>query len=392
MDNHLENAITLAQKAEIAYSKFITPNDVGATGGHQQGFHIHQSAWPLLFDKQGEKGANRDKFVTITWQDNFETASRFIYYGVGTRNEYRITRFGKDFPYLNDQHIGDLLVIGKIDELHYHAYVLSTEHEIETFQASLNLSPLDNNKIITHASTPDAKQILEICFKKFVQTLRNNFPSTSALANAAKNCVDQSNKRNAKDIIADPDSYLIELIEAEYSLFRNIENEVYANRIASPFKTVEELVEVSNTILNRRKSRAGKSLEHHLATIFQTAKLPFSTQAITEGNKKPDFLFPDSSSYSDPSFDRNKIFMLASKTTCKDRWRQILNEADYIPTKHLFTLQQGISLNQLNEMYNANVCLVVPRPYLKSFPPEYNGRILSLAQFIECIKSAYSAT
>ena len=37
--------------------------------------------------------------------------------------------------------------------------------------------------------------------------------------------------------------------------------------------------------------------------------------------------------------------MLAVKTTCKDRWRQILNEADKIHQVHLFTLREFLWLN-----------------------------------------------
>jgi type II restriction enzyme len=78
--------------------------------------------------------------------------------------------------------------------------------------------------------------------------------------------------------------------------------------------------------------------------------------------------------------------MLASKTTCKDRWRQILNEADRIKTRHLFTLQQGISKNQLEEMYKYNVCLVIPKPYLSSYPKEFRARILTLDNFVSRTK------
>ncbi len=42
--------------------------------------------------------------------------------------------------------------------------------------------------------------------------------------------------------------------------------------------------------------------------------------------------------------------MLAVKTTCKDRWRQILNEAQRIKPKHLLTLQEGVSHRQFDEM------------------------------------------
>lgn len=138
--------------------------------------------------------------------------------------------------------------------------------------------------------------------------------------------------------------------------------------------------------MNRRKSRAGKSLEHHLTEIFKIFQLKFSSQAITEGNKKPDFLFPGADSYHNPDFLESKLFFLASKTTCKDRWRQVLNEADRIKTKHLFTLQQGISENQLKEMYKYNVCLVVPKDYLSSFPTEFRSKIFTLERFVQTVR------
>src|SRR5690606_41593570 len=84
------------------------------------------------------------------------------------------------------------------------------------------------------------------------------------------------------------DSHLIGWIEAEYQLFKTIENHLYGERIKVPFESVEELVEFANIILNRRKSRAGRSLEHHLSEIFRISELSFSAQGVTEGNKRPD--------------------------------------------------------------------------------------------------------
>ncbi len=144
----LEKAIQSAQQSEISFSKFIKPNDTGATGGHQAGFHMHKSSWPMFFDTPGEKGANKDKFVTIKWQDDFETSSRFIYYGVGTRDEYRLTRFGRGFPFLTDDNVGDLLVLVKKSDDFFEGYVLSSDEDIEDFFAALNISSTETNGII----------------------------------------------------------------------------------------------------------------------------------------------------------------------------------------------------------------------------------------------------
>ena len=181
------------------------------------------------------------------------------------------------------------------------------------------------------------------CFLEFLKSLKIDFPSTFELAINARNCYNNSYGVTSQIIKENPDKEILNWLNAEFQLFKTIENDRYLRRIQTRFKTVEELVETANTILNRRKSRAGKSLEHHLSEIFKTFELAYSTQSVTEDNKKTDFLFPNADAYFNLKFDSNKLIVLASKTTCKDRWRQVLNEADRVETKHLFTLQQGIS-------------------------------------------------
>lgn len=383
----LESAINTAQNSLIAFSKFITPNDTGSTSAHQSGYHIHKEAWSVAFDKPGVKGETKDCFVTIKWQDDFTTTSRFIFYGEKTRNEYRLTRFGRGFPYLRPENVGDLLVLCKIADKYYHAYVLSSDDEIEEFFAALNISSDDTNGLIPRQFVVSAESQLIGCFKTYLQQLLVDFPPTIELATSARNCYNGAHGIRQTHVLKDPDGELLNWLDAEFQLFKLIEADRYSTRIKAPFANIEELVETANTILNRRKSRAGKSLEHHLGEVFRTFNLDFATQAFTEDKKKPDFIFPSASAYRNKMFSNDKLVMLACKTTCKDRWRQVLNEADRIKTKHLFTLQQGISKNQLDEMYKYNVCLVVPEPYLKSFPKEYRHRILTLSSFSKHVAS-----
>ena len=74
--------------------------------------------------------------------------------------------------------------------------------------------------------------------------------------------------------------------------------------------------------------------------------------------------------------------MLAVKTTCRDRWRQILNEADRIPAKHLLTLQEGVSEGQFAEMTGAGVQLVIPAKLMDSFPKSVRPHLQTLESFI----------
>ncbi len=385
MNDILTSAIQSCNDCSIAFSKFITANDTGATGGHQAGFHIHKNAWPLFLEKQGTKGQNEEVFVKIKWQNDFETDSRFIYYGVGTRNEYRLTRFGRGFPFLQESNIGDLLIIAKRDEAYFEGFVLSSDDDIEAFFTTFGISSTETNGILPKSSRLSVEAKLNLLFHQFIKKLTVDFPPTKELATAARDFFFQAYSLPREIVLATPDKELLNWISTEFDLFKTIENDRYGELIQTPFSSVDELILTANTLLNRRKSRAGKSLEHHLSEVFNIWKLDYASQVITEDNKKPDFIFPNREAYFSEPIGSHKLIFLGAKTTCKDRWRQIVGEADRIPKKHLFTLQQGISGNQLSEMKSAGVTLVVPKPYLSSFPKEHRESILSLEEFVKFV-------
>jgi len=148
MNSIVNSAIESVGKSKTAFCKFISANDAGKTGAHQEGFYIPKNSIPLIFDSPRPKGKNDEKFITIKWQNDFETQSRFIYYGQGTRNEYRLTRFGRGFPFLTDTHVGDLFILSHIDEDFYEGFVLETDEDIEDFFAAFNLSSNETNQLI----------------------------------------------------------------------------------------------------------------------------------------------------------------------------------------------------------------------------------------------------
>ena len=91
------------------------------------------------------------------------TDTRFIYYGKGTRNEYRITNFGRDFPFLTTEYTGALFVFVKADEENYLVYVLNSDVDIETFLIAFGLSPTETNCLIdTGKIQPETHELLAI--------------------------------------------------------------------------------------------------------------------------------------------------------------------------------------------------------------------------------------
>src|SRR5690606_8014130 len=146
-------------------------------------------------------------------------------------------------------------------------------------------------------------------------------------------------------------------------------------RIAGGFESVDAFVEFAGSLTNRRKSRSGRSLELHARQIFREEDVAFSWTSKTEDRKTPDFIFPSIEAYHDSTWPAERLRMLAAKTTCKDRWRQIINEADRIPVKHLLTLQEGVSVAQHNEMEQHGVQLVVPRQLISAYPEGIAHRV-----------------
>lgn len=183
------------------------------------------------------------------------------------------------------------------------------------------------------------------------------------------------------------DKRLIERRRCEFEIFQSLEEAVELPIVRRGFQDLASFIQRANTILQRRKSRSGRSLELHVKTILEEEALEdgkhFSYQAVSESGKLPDFLFPNAEAYGDPDFPHERLRMLAVKTTCRDRWRQVLDEAQRVPTKHLFTLQEGVSPNQYRQMRDAGVRLVAPASVHRAYDRDLRHEILSLEDFIE---------
>ena len=390
MNEILSSAIQSVTQSKGAFCRFLSANDTHATGAHQYGFLLPIAAYPIIFNQDKVKGENKDKTVKIRWQNDLETDSRLTYYGKA-KNELRITRFGNDFPFFAEEHVGDLLIIAKQTDDDYEGYVLSSEDDIDTFMLHFNLSADRPNQIIDVSNKQCENKTLQTAIDEAIKDL-NDFPQTSEMGRMAQELFNKLHKINNERVCESPDKILLNWYDTELSMFRSLEEKVYHPIYTQPFADCQSLIEFSNKILNRRKSRAGKSLEHHLSAIFTAEKLIFEEQVITENNKKPDFLFPNGICYHNFEFPAEDLTILGAKTTCKDRWRQVINEADRVNERYLFTLQQGISKNQLKEMADENVKLVVPESHVDSYPEEYRESLNTLNGFIEIVKEKQERT
>ena len=386
MSNDLTiKAVNAALNGGQSYCKFLSANDSGETGGHQSGILISKTA-KTMFWTDGEMKDNHilKKYGCIRWNDDFVTDCTFTWYE--SKKELRITGFGRGKSPLNAEYTGALFVLVKDSETAYRGYLLNTDDDIEQFLETFGITPAETNRpleINKVNSELREKQAIDA----FIDTLKVDFPASAEMSRAAR-MIQYQIYLNRHLAVKDPDSILLRWTDMEYTLFRAIEHARYGDIVSKGFSSVDDFVAIANQVLNRRKSRAGKSLEHHLKAIFDENQIRYTSQAVTEGNKKPDFLFPSEADYHNASFPVGKLCTLAAKTTCKDRWRQILTEANRLrdENKYLCTMQQGISAAQMDEMEAEKVILVVPKAYHSAYPKEKRDLIWTLGKFVNYIK------
>lgn len=380
-------AIDAAIKGSDVFCKFMSANDSGESGAHQVGFLISIHAKKMLFtDEEMCENPILKKAVKVSWQ-NGEVVTDSVFTWYASKHEFRLTRFGKGFPFINPEYTGALFVLIKNSPQDYSAYILNTDEDIQQFLDAFGLTPAETNRLISFDKiNPEMREKAEI--QDFIQNLQSEFPTSEEMSEEARILTYAINLRSGQLIRTNPDKLLLEWTDEEYRLFRAIERSRYGDIVAHGFASVDEFVMMANKVLNRRKSRAGKSLEHHLAAIFDGNDIRYTAQAVTEENKRPDFIFPSEEDYHNAEFSIEKLCSLAAKTTCKDRWRQVLNEADRFKdrNKYLCTMQQGISAAQMDEMAAEKVVLVVPKDYIKTYPEDRRDRIWTISKFVDYVR------
>lgn len=383
-----EAAIDAARNSGNALLKFISANDAGVTGTHQCGFYLprQDGVWQLFTRQPPNKDEFGKAIVTIHWQiERYETQSAITWYGKKTRSEYRLTRFGRNFPYLTRDSVGDLFVLVPEDTVTFRAFLLDLPDDIEELQAILGVQ-FGRQWAIYQDGAPRVEtenECIERAFREFAEGL-TNFPTGEAFSTAARQAVENCIRGFEHH---DLDSALLRLMDSEYRLFRLAERALCTGEVQRLFRDVEDFLKTAATIMNRRKSRAGRSLENHVGALRARRGVPHVMRpAEIEG--QPDVVIPSAAAYFDPTWPTDKLFVVGVKTTCKDRWRQVVNEAPRATHKYILTVQPGISEDQLRLMHQAGVSLIVPSSLHGDYPHTTNVEILTIEQFVDRVRVA----
>lgn len=351
-----------------------------------------------------QKATYSTLFVNVTDEADPEATSGFMtWYDARERDPRRSEfRFYFSSSFIPDNAApGDLLLIGKrpddtllvliaaagstsenqllwlfdITELSGETYTLKEPGELQT---SIGLAA----NFVLAAIGIDVPESDDSYLEVLLGTFGSEFPTTRKFSAFARSTVTNVSSKD------DPDAAVVAWMEREELLFRTMERHIVAARLREGFgEDVDQFVSYSLGVQNRRKSRVGHALENHVEQIFRDSGVRYSRGARTENKAAPDFLFPGISEYFDPAFPVGRLTMLGVKSSCKDRWRQVLSEAAKIPHKHLLTLEPGISEGQTSEMAAHSLQLVVPEPLLPTFSVQQQGWLLRFSDLLALVHS-----
>jgi hypothetical protein len=384
----------LSMKDWYWYVKRLAGNDTLLNGSHQAGPYIPKNVMRVLAPRVMQSTTpNPEEFLTISIDSHSITKDvRAIWYNSKSRNECRITRFGgASSPILDPESTGSILIIA------FHARDNQSADEVRAWLSH----NVDEENVIEDRIGPIEP------YGKFLIFQRNEIPEVLEEAPKIPSCqlTPEEMPEGWLEVFPSPiaiamkavslrpdtgisvDERLMKRRDCEFTIFRAVEEVHILPVIKNGFITIEGFLDFSKSVDNRRKSRAGRSLELQTKAIFDEEHIAYSHGGFSEPNKRPDFLFPSAEAYQRGTVPEDRLRMLALKTTCKDRWRQILNEADKIKSKHLLTLQEGVSENQFDEMRAANVILVVPEGLHRFYSKKVKPQLLSLEDFLREVRS-----
>lgn len=123
---------------------------------------------------------------------------------------------------------------------------------------------------------------------------------------------------------------------------------------------------ISLSTTQSRRSRAGKTFESIMYKVYDILDYPFDSQSKVGRKtfnemglgKKVDSVLPSIQAYSER---RSKIIIGTMKTSLRERWQEVAEEIERtnLPSIHLLTVDEDITLSKAQEMNHHNITIVV---------------------------------
>ena len=325
------------RSGNVCYLKRLSGNDTLANQSHQAGPYIPKELLFKVFPTINDRSLKNPDCGFDAYIDSHSDhrRARAIWYNNrlfgGSRDEARVTGWGGMASALLDPDAtGSLAVfifvrVAADPATQLRVWVCRNPSEEELIED--RIAPVEPGRplvfdpsaeqlglfAVTRANAPESS--CRLTAEELPPSWLNDFPP--AIEIVRKVC----ELRPASGLSAD--ERLVRRRNCEFELFQSVEEAIEGRQINRRFLSVADFLSHAQRILQRRKARSGRSLELQTRAIlledgFVEGK-DFSHQPESDTGKRPDFLFPSEVAYKDASFPKNRLRMLATKTTCKDR-------------------------------------------------------------------------
>ena len=387
------------------YVKRLSGNDTLANGSHQAGPYVPKEVFFRLFPSLKEHTHANAKAeidlsidshpdsrrVTATWYNN-------KYWKVPVprrpRDETRFTNFGgASSALLDPESTGALTVFafrsgenGDVDTCN----VWVCRNEVEEDIVERETGPVEPGRWATYPPDGGSLALPQTTVRADCRLAEHELPPDwlTRFPTGAEIIRKVIELRPDNQLAVD--ERLLRRRDCEFELFQSLEEAVELPRVQAGFTTIADFLAAAQTLLQRRKARSGQSLELHMREVlieegFEEER-NFTYQPKVGNN--PDFMFPNEAAYLDKTFPREQLRMLAVKTTFRDRWRQVTQECSGLKTRHLLTLQEGVSEAQFKLIRDADIQLVVPKKKITKYANSIQPYLLTVEAFMAEIRTA----
>lgn len=370
--------------------------------GHQNGFFIPREIaetdfFPQLTSSNSKKPHIYDCVYSTLWPSSGEVKESSI--------KYFSLRFpgipGKEKPRYEWQHTGvpkeqfralspaSLLLGGTVKPQnenisHWFIVIDSVSEEAEMLETTFDLgvdfhfglfdpSTISKNTSDTEALIDEISKALKAgTLEDFIK--KQALPPPNRLAiDAQANWLRDSNlsSLNPYSINTPGDAVMKISRDIEYALYKRAELRYRAAQAAKLllhgggdplFNLVRGFSELDSIFLSAaqtRKSRAGRSFEHHVERLFKDGRVRYEAQAVF-GGRRPDFVLPDIKQMN----NKGDVVIVSLKTTLRERWKQLALEKPHGDI-FLATVDDRVSTETINEMKQHGIGLVVPESLKK---------------------------
>jgi hypothetical protein len=182
--------------------------------------------------------------------------------------------------------------------------------------------------------------------------------------------------------------------DIEYSIFKRLELRRRATEVVNVLSSGQTDLVTSvvrgfaalDTIFlsasQQRKTRAGRSFEHHISRTLTDGGVAFEEQAVM-GGRRPDFVLPSARVLRRANARAfNDAAILSAKTSLRERWKQLSRE-DFKAQVYLATVDDRVPGSAIAEMEMLGIVLVVPESLKASNETCYpsNSNVISFSDF-----------